>query len=114
LTVVPLQDITTAVVSRALDWTGITAHIDGYFVTIAAGVFEIAEGCSGMRYLTVSLALSTFYGLSWYARWRTRILLIAVAGAVAMVANWVRVYSLIVVGDMTDMQHYLIAESHYA
>ncbi len=112
LTVRPLQDITTAIVGRCLEWTGITAHIDGYIVTIPAGVFEIAEGCSGMRYFVVSLAIATFYGLSWYTQWRTRVTLFIVAGVTAMVANWVRVYALILIGDITEMQHSLITESH--
>ncbi len=49
LTVGPLQDLSTWVVTIWLQWTGITAHIDGYIITLRAGAFEIAEGCSGMR-----------------------------------------------------------------
>jgi exosortase len=112
LLVRPLQEMSAAVVALAVQWTGITAFIEGHRITLAAGAFEIAEGCSGIRYLFNSLAVAAFYGLCWYKRWRTRLLLLAVAGGMAIVSNWIRIYALIVVGDVTSMQHYLIAESH--
>ena len=112
LAVRPLQEISSAVVALAVQWTGITAFIEGHRITLTSGAFEIAEGCSGMRYFLVSLAMGAFYGLCWYRRWRTRLVLLAVAGGMAMISNWIRIYALIVVGDVTDMQHYLIAESH--
>jgi EpsI family protein len=29
-----------------------------------------------------------------------------------MISNWIRIYTLILIGDATDMQHYVIAKSH--
>jgi EpsI family protein len=113
LLTVPLQDVTTLTVTSALRLSNITAFIEGYSVATPAGTFEIAQGCSGLHFFVVGLALAAFYGLNWYRRWSTRLLLLTVAGAVSMLANWVRVYVLIVVGDMTDMRHYLIVEDHY-
>jgi EpsI family protein len=112
LTIPPLQAITTAVVATLVSWTGPVAYTVGNVITIPAGSFEIAEGCSGMRYFMVSLAITAFIGLSWYQRWRTRFLLLAVAGLSAMVSNWIRIYTLILIGDATDMKHYVIAVSH--
>lgn len=112
LTVGPLQDISTLVVSAWVRWSGLTALIEGYYITIPAGRFEIAEGCSGMRYVVVSLALAAFYAMNWLGRWRNRLMLVLVAGLASMVANWIRIYTLILIGHWTDMQHYLIAVSH--
>jgi len=112
LTVGVLQDISTWVVTSWLRWTGITAHIDGYLITIRAGAFEIAEGCSGMRYVMVSMALAAFFAFAWLQRWRSRLLLLVMAAILSMVANWVRIYTLVLIGDWTAMEHYLIAESH--
>jgi EpsI family protein len=112
LTIVPLQKITVAVVSFAVKWTGLPAFTVGNVITIPAGTFEIAEGCSGMRYFMVSLALAAFCGLTWYGRWHTRFLLLGVAALAAMFANWIRIYTLILIGQATDMQHYVIATSH--
>ena len=65
-----------------------------------------------MRYFMVSLTLAAFYGLIFIETWRKRLALLAVAGVMAILSNWVRVYSLIVIGDLTEMQHYFVAESH--
>lgn len=108
----PLQDITTWVVTAWLGWSNVIAHIDGYLITVRAGVFEIAEGCSGMRYLMISLTLGAFFGFYWLRRWRNRLLVFIAAGLASMVGNWVRVYTLILLGDWTGMEHYLISESH--
>jgi len=112
LTIPVLQKITTAVVAALVAFTGPVAYTVGNLITIPAGSFEIAEGCSGMRYFMVSLAITAFIGLAWYQRWRTRLLLLVVAGLGAMVSNWIRIYTLILIGDATDMQHYVIAKSH--
>ena len=108
-----LQDAATWAVTAWLRWTGIIAHIDGHLITIRAGVLEIEEGCAGLRFVLVSLMLAAFFSLAWLRRWRSRLLLMAVALFVSMLANWVRIYTLVLIGDWTSMQHYLITESHY-
>ena len=112
LAISPLQQTTTAAVGAALRWTGFTAFIEGALIHIPAGTFEIAEGCAGLRYFIVSFALSTFYGFMYLQTWRRRLALSAVALGAAVLCNWVRVYSLVVIGDVTEMQHYLVAVSH--
>jgi exosortase len=112
LLTIPLQNLTTVMVTSALRISNISAYIEGYVVATPSGSFEIAQGCSGLHFLVVGLALAAFYGLAWYRRWSARALLFAVAGAASIVANWLRVYVLIDVGERTNMQHYLIAEDH--
>jgi len=112
LMIPPLQTTTTEVVVTALRWTGFTAFIENTLIYIPAGTFEIAEGCAGIRYFIVSFALATFYGLLYLRTWATSLALIGVALATAILCNWFRVYSLVVIGDLTEMQHYLIAVSH--
>ena len=112
LMIPPLQTTTTAVVVTALRWTGFTAFIENTLIHIPAGTFEIAEGCAGIRYFIVSFALATFYGLLYLRTWASSLALIGVALALAILCNWLRVYSLVVIGDLTDMQHYFIAVSH--
>ncbi len=41
-----------------------------------------------------------------------RLLLLMVAGFAAMVANWVRIFTLVLIGDRTAMEHSLIVDSH--
>ncbi|MCC5870156.1 MAG: EpsI family protein [Gammaproteobacteria bacterium] len=108
-----MQALTSAVVTRMVAVTGIPAFIEGNFVHVPAGIFEIASGCSGLNYLVVGLALGGFYALMYLQRWSRRCLLLAVAAVLAIVSNWIRVYVLILVGHLSDMQHYLITVEHH-
>ena len=108
-----LQAMATLVVTSVLAATDVIAFIEGSQITTPAGSFEIGDACAGQRFFLVGLALSAFYGLCWYQRWRSRVLLMAIAGMVAVISNWVRVYSLIMIGHVTHMEHYLIAEDHF-
>jgi exosortase len=112
LAIMPLQQTTTAAVSTALHWTGFAAFIEGNLIHIPAGTFQIAEGCAGLRYFIVSFALATFYSVLYLRTWAMGLTLTVVALATAILCNWLRVYSLVVIGDITEMQHYLIAVSH--
>jgi EpsI family protein len=107
-----LQSLTTAVVSRALAATGVPAYIEGNFVHLPAGTFEIAEDCSGLRYVVIATTLLLFYALAFLPTWRRRCALLAVGVAGAIVCNWLRVYVIVVAGHLTDMQHYLVRVDH--
>jgi EpsI family protein len=105
-----LRRLTTFVVSGAIRATAVTAYIDGNFVHLPSGTFEIAEGCSGRGFFLVALQIGLFYGLMWLDRWKLRLALIVVVGGLALVANWVRVYSIILVGHASEMKHALVAD----
>ena len=108
-----LQSLTVAVVTRLVSLTGIPAYIEGSVVHVPAGVFEIASGCSGLNYLVVGLALGAFHALMYLRSWRRHCGLVLAAGLLALVSNWIRVYLLILVGHLSEMQHYLITVEHH-
>jgi exosortase A len=108
-----LQAITVKVVGVALMALRVPALLDGYRVELPAGSFEIVEGCSGMHYFVVSGTLAVLYGWLWYRRLGLTLGLLAVALAVAVVANWLRVFLVIYAGYLTDMQHFLVQVDHY-
>jgi exosortase len=109
----PLQWLTTQVVNFTVDVTSIPAYVEANYFHLPAGTFEIALGCSGLNYLITALALFSFQGAAYLDNWRDRARVLLVAGAVAVIANWIRVYLLIAVGHWTDMQHYLIRVEHH-
>ena len=107
-----LQSLTTAVVSTLLAWIRVPAFIEGNFVQIPSGVFEIAQGCSGIGYLIVGLTLTLFYGVAYLPTWKQRGVLMAAAVLFTILCNWVRVLVIIVAGYLTQMQHYLVSVEH--
>jgi EpsI family protein len=107
-----LRSLTVFVVTSWLRATDIPAYIEGSVVYLPAGTIEIENGCSGLNYLLVGLALAAFQGLFFLRAWRYRLVLGLAGLGLALVANWLRVFVLILVGHFTDMQHYLVTVDH--
>lgn len=106
-----LQLITVAVNEVGFGLTGISAEIDGIFVHLPGiGTFEVADGCSGLRYLIVGLTLTTLFGYLNYDRWSLRFVLIGIGLLLSLAANWIRVFIIIYVGYKTNMESSLIED----
>jgi exosortase len=104
---------TVYVVRGLLRLFGVPAYFAGNTVQVPEGTFEIAGGCSGLNFAVVALALGALLGELRNDGLRGRVKLLLLAGLFAVLTNWVRVFSLIMVGHFTHMQHYLVARSHY-
>ncbi|MCF6236484.1 MAG: EpsI family protein [Gammaproteobacteria bacterium] len=107
-----LQIGTALAVDTLLNSTGLPAFLDGFLITIPAGVFEIAPGCSGVNQFVVGVTLAVL--MSWFNRmvpvaWVINIVCIAL---IAFAANILRVYIIIWMGQKTAMQHYFITVEH--
>jgi exosortase len=109
-----LHWLTIHVVRIGLRLVGIPSFFSGDLVQIPAGMFEIQGGCSGLHYVIVGLAIAVLLGELRQDPWRERLRWIVVGGALAIVSNWVRVFSIIVMGHLTHMQSYLVRVSHYS
>lgn len=104
----------TAVTTHALaGLVGIPVVMDELVIHIPAGSFYIAGGCSGMHFFIVALYIATLQGELDRDHWRSRVLLLLIAGALALVTNWLRVFIIIVAGHLSNMQHFLVKVDHY-
>ncbi|HEV7609499.1 MAG TPA: EpsI family protein [Steroidobacteraceae bacterium] len=108
-----LQAISTFAVKIMLALTGVSAHVDGNIVQIPEGAFEIAGGCSGVHYFIVAIALAAIFGEVHRDSIKVRLRLALIAAVLAFIANWVRIYVVIIAGHLTNMQHYLVRVDHY-
>lgn len=109
----PLQRLTIAAVGRMLLWVGVPVHIAGDFVQLPVGSFEIAGGCSGLHFVLVALAIGTLYGELHAGGARVRLMVAGLALALSILANWIRVFTIVLAGDLSNMQHYLVRVDHY-
>jgi exosortase A len=105
-----LQKISINAVSFLMSYTGIPTFVEGNLVTIPAGVFEIADGCSGLRYLIVSLAISSLFSFLYIKNIRNALVFFTVAILGALITNWVRITALILVGEYTNMESDLMTD----
>ena len=108
-----LQQLTITVNSQVLGSFGWTAFIVGDIVHLRSGTFRIAEGCSGTHFLVVALTLGVLYVHLNYQSFRYCVLFVLLTSITAMIANWVRIFVIIIIGDVTNMQHFLIKVDHY-
>lgn len=110
---VPLLQWLTVEASRhLLALVQIPIEVDGNFITIPDGTFEVAEGCAGKRYFVVTLATAMAAGMLQRLPGRRLALLVTLAAAMALLMNWIRVLVIIVAGHVTAMQHHLVAVEH--
>lgn len=108
-----LVELASYVVGELVRLVRIPALIDGSSIFIPSGHIMIADGCSGLRYLIISLALG--YNISYLNGYREKGLFFAliIAALLGLMANWIRIFVLILVGYHTDMQSSLM-EDHEA
>lgn len=113
--ILPLLQWTSVFAVRGmLSLLGIPVYFDGLEFQIPSGRFQIADGCSGLHFFIVALAIATFYGDLHDDRWKARVRLCVLAAIFAVITNWVRIAVIIVVGHVSDMQHPLVVREHYS
>jgi exosortase A len=105
-----LQNISVNAVNFMMGFTGIPTYVEGNFVSIPAGTFEIAGGCSGLRYFIVSIAISSLFVFLNMKKARNIALFITIAIVGALITNWIRITLLIIIGDYTNMTSSLMAD----
>ncbi|MFO1256459.1 MAG: exosortase A [Sphingomonadaceae bacterium] len=90
-----LQSITARITIWLVHATGVTASIDGVFIDTPAGLFEVAEACSGVKFLIAMIALGVLVGNICFKTWRRRIGFFALCVIVPILANGVRAWGTI-------------------
>jgi exosortase A len=107
---ITLQGISTLAVTQLMGITGIPVFVEGNLITIPEGVFEIAGGCSGLRYLIVSLAISSLYIFLNIKNYKHASMFLFFAVFGALLTNWIRITLLILVGHYTNMESELMQD----
>lgn len=101
----PLMDFTAWFSVEGLNLAGVPVYREGRFLQVPNGNFEVAEACSGVRYLIASLALGFLYAyLNYKSLWR-RAAFILLAAAVPIIANGLRAFAIIMIAHLSDMKY---------
>ena len=109
----PLQLITAWVAEFWVSLAGITAYVEGTYISLPSGTIHIAGGCSGIKYLLSALALALINNAILKQTLRREIGLLALAALFAMAANWIRVTLLVFVGYFESVDHPLIDDHDF-
>ena len=108
MSIVPtLMDTTADIAAAGLNVIGIPVLREGMLLTLPNGVFEVADVCSGFRYLNAGLALGVLVGyLLFDSLWR-RFGYVVLVAVVFVVTNGVRVLIVMVVASATHMNYFV-------
>ncbi len=97
---VPMLQMITAQITIALTHaSGIPAIIDGVFIDTPAGLFEVAEACSGVKFLVAMMALGTLVSHVCFRSWPRRIAFMITAVILPILANGVRAWGTIYIAQ---------------
>jgi len=96
----PLQTVTARLTIALVQLSGIPAAIDGVFIDTPAGLFEVAEACSGIKFLIAMVAFGVLAAHVCFASpWR-RAAFLALCVVVPVLANGVRAWGTIAVAQV--------------
>ncbi len=98
----PLQDVTATFSVALLRMVGVPVFMDGVFISIPTGNFEVAEACAGVRFLIAMVALGTLYAHLMYRSWPRRIAFLALSIVVPIIANGFRAFGIILIAYLSD------------
>lgn len=100
----PLQTMTVALVMPMLHLAGVPATADGVLITIPNGYFEVAEACSGAKFVIAMIAYGALVANVAYVAWPRRIGFMAMALVVPVIANGLRAFGTIYAAHLTSVE----------
>ena len=74
-----LQAITAKIAIAITQWSGIPAVIDGIYIDTPAGLFIVAEECSGVKFLIAMVTLAVLVGFTRFRSWSRRAMFMVAA-----------------------------------
>ena len=100
----PLQDITVAIVMPLLRLVGVAASVDGVLIHAGRYYFEVAEACSGAKFVIAMIAYGVLVAHVCFRRWRRRAIFLVACVIVPVLANGVRAFGTIYAAHLTSVQ----------
>jgi exosortase A len=94
-----LQAITARIAVALTQLSGVPATLTGVFIDTPVGRFEVAEACSGVKFLIAMIALGTLVAHMGFRSWKRRALFMAACVVVPVLANGVRAWGTIYIAQ---------------
>ncbi len=99
-----LQTITAKLVIMLTHWSGIPAVIDGVFIETPGGLFEVAEACSGVKFLIAMAALGVLVANVCFKSPLRRALFMGAAILLPILANGIRAWATIYIAQSQGIE----------
>lgn len=96
-----LQTATVALSTRLIHLSGVPIFVEGARIEVPHGFYYVAPGCAGLNFLLASLVLSLLFASQMYSGMTKRLIAVAAAMVVSVLANAVRVFAIIWLAEYT-------------
>ena len=107
-----LQTLTADMTVFMLRLADVPVFREGLYLATPVGLFEVAEACSGLRFLIASLAVSVLFAYLNYRRLAKQLIFVLFMAVLSLLANGVRAFMLVYIGEKSGMQ-YGFGADHY-
>lgn len=97
-----LMDWTADATVLALRASGIPVFQQDRHFVIPSGSWAVVEACSGIRYLFTAFFIGTIYAYITYQNWLKRVVFVAAMLSLALFANWLRAYTIVLIAHLTN------------
>ena len=100
----PLQAVTVRIVMPLLHLFGVPATSNGVLIHAGRYYFEVAEACSGAKFVIAMLAFGVLVANVCFVSWRRRIGFMIAALVVPVIANGLRAFGTIYAANLTSVE----------
>ncbi|HET6724710.1 MAG TPA: exosortase A [Gammaproteobacteria bacterium] len=102
----PLQHITAVMSVHFLQWTGVPVLLQGgHHILTPSTAWKVAEACSGIRFFTACTAIGSLFAYVFFTSYWRRSVFIFASMIVPIVANGLRVYFTILIGETFGLKY---------
>jgi exosortase A len=101
----PLQTVTAHLAVFALKLSSLPVFMDGHFIETPATTWHVAQACSGIKFFIATTAFGVLYAYLFYNKLRRRLIFIGFSLVVPIIANALRVYFTILIGEHFGLQY---------
>ena len=99
------QNVTTELSVAMLKLTGVPVFRNGLYIDIPAGQFQVAEACSGIHFFFACVFVGYLFACVMIKSVVRRILFVGFSIVLPIIANGIRVYGTIMVGEYVGMKY---------
>jgi exosortase A len=101
----PLMHATAEFTVQTLRLIGVPVFQEGLQFRLPSGNWSVIEACSGLRYLLASIILGSLFAYLNFTTWKKRLGFVFLCIAVAIIANWIRAVTVVLVGHLSEMRY---------
>lgn len=107
---IPLRELSTLISFFIVDQLNFAIVRDDFNLITPQGIFIVEQACSGLGFFLVSALYAVIVTQFNHLTYRSGFIFLTIAVCMAMVANWIRIIIIIIVGSQTNMQHFVVQD----